>query len=153
MLTTKVTRVDPWYITALLPMPIVDGFKIMTPALAIGGLSAILMRDSGVFLLSIALGYICVIWIGRMFVQYKLSLKDEDEFQYVVGLLEKTDILERQGDKLLWIRRDWPKLLNSKSDEIKISAKNAHWVIQGRKYDILSVAAALNDREKSRKQV
>lgn len=146
MLKLKPRRVDPWYVTALLPMPVVDALKMMSPALAIGGLASILTKDVGVLLLALALGYFCVVLIGRKFVQYRVSLRNNDDFLYVVDLLNKTATLEKEGDKLIWRRRGWPNFLRSKVDEISIYEDNSKWIVQGRRYDMLSVASALSSR-------
>jgi hypothetical protein len=127
-------------------VPLFDALKMMSPAIVIGVVSAILMGDKAILVLVLALAYTCVLFFGRLFSEYEVDLPDTGYLRDAERLLDDTKALHREGSDLYWRKRTSLPFLRSKADDIVILKKDSGWIARGRRFDILSLTAALNRR-------
>jgi hypothetical protein len=117
-----------------------------SPVLLIGAVAAIAMHDVVPLILTICLGYIGLVFLGGILAQYELRLDSDEDVEYLANLLDKTPSLQRQEDRLLWTRRTSP-LFRSDLDNIIITRNQSGWIAEGRKFNLMSAAAALSQRK------
>lgn len=135
----------PWLRAAILPLSIFDAVKMMSSAVVIGAIAAILMNDALPLFLGIALGYTCILTFGRHFAEYKVDIPNRRYFDRAVILLNETREFEKSGENM-WIRRRMFRVLNSDTDGVRIISCGTHWTACGRRFYIFSLASALNKR-------
>jgi hypothetical protein len=134
-------RANRTWISILVPFWGWDLVKMLIPGLAVGVIAALLMNDIEVFFLSMALGYAAFLFAMRDFEPYELAIGQE-HLSDTIALLDRTPILDRDGNAYMWHRRttSW---LKSDLDGISISPGEQGWVVRGRRHDLRVLSNAL----------
>lgn len=139
----KPVRADKRWYTVFVPVRGADLLKMFVPGLVIATVVAVWTRDTGVFVVSLALGYVALAFVMRGFEPYEVAI-DKSDLRSVVELLDRTPVLSRVSEEYRWQRAQTPSWLRSNMDEISIRPENFGWIVRGRRDDLTILASALN---------
>lgn len=115
----------------------------------VGGLCALVAavaRDPTMFLFLLIVAYGAYTFSMQRFIPYGVQIGPPD-LAYVVGLLDETPVIARNGEGWSWNRKSGlPSWLTSRLDQISIHETVGHYLVLGRKDDMRTLAVALNNR-------
>ena len=133
----------PWYVAPFRSYRPIDLLKMLAPAILIGLVAFGMWGDPYVLLLLLL---VLLITVPMQLVRtrlFKVELQQEDQLRRTLALLEETSGLQRDGDKLRWTMRHWPRWLQGRADEVAIVERSNGWLVTGSRLTMRSLAAKL----------
>jgi hypothetical protein len=136
----------PLWRNVLAPVFVADQLIIIGLLAGFCALIAGAARDPVILLFLLILVYVVYAFSMQRFVPYQLQIAPAD-LAHVVGLLDKTPVIVRNGESWSWKRKSTlPNWLTSQLDRISINETNGDYRVFGRKDDMRTLASALNGR-------